>query len=160
MRPAALLTPLLAAVLLAGAAPAQDTQVVTHGPAKAAAELVKTERAFAARSMEAGAATAFAEYLDADDSRAFMGGEPIRGAAAIGAAHAGPGMLNWWPKEVFAAKGGDMGVVWGEFRFVLPKGASVGGQAAVTGRYVTAWRKDAKGRWKGIIDIGTPDPAH
>lgn len=143
----------LAAAAVAAPAAAQEAAVITHGPAKAADELVRTERAFAARSMEAGAAVAFAEYLDPADSRAFMGGEPVKGADAIGAAHAGPGKLNWQPREVFASKAGDMGVAWGQFRFDIPGGG------AVTGRYVTVWRKDAKGAWKGIIDIGTPDPA-
>ncbi|MBS0411858.1 MAG: nuclear transport factor 2 family protein, partial [Proteobacteria bacterium] len=27
------------------------------------------------------------------------------------------------------------------------------------GRYVTVWRKNAKGEWKGLIDIGNADPA-
>jgi ketosteroid isomerase-like protein len=27
----------------------------------------------------------------------------------------------------------------------------------VTGRYVTVWRKNAAGQWKGLIDIGNPD---
>lgn len=157
MRLAAPITAATLAIALATAALAQTPDVVTHGPAKATAELVATERAFAARSMEAGAAAAFAEYLDAADSRAFTGGDPVRGAAAIGASHAGPGKLNWQPREVFAAKAGDMGVVWGVFQFELPKGATVAGHAVITGRYVTAWRRDAKGAWKGIIDIGTPD---
>ena len=142
---------------IAAPAAAQDASVVVHGPAKATAELIAVERAFAARSMEAGAATAFAEYLDPADSRAFMGGEPVKGAVAIGASHAGPGTLNWQPKEVFASKAGDMGVVWGVFQFGLPKGAAVVGHTVITGRYVTAWRRTAKGGWKGIIDIGTPD---
>ncbi|HZK98572.1 MAG TPA: hypothetical protein VFC47_01610 [Caulobacteraceae bacterium] len=28
----------------------------------------------------------------------------------------------------------------------------------VTGRYVTVWRRNAHGDWKGLIDIGNPDP--
>lgn len=150
---------LVFAFALAGSAQAQEPSVVTHGPAKATAELIAVERAFAARSMEAGAALAFAEYLDPTDSRAFMGDTPIRGASAIGAIHAGPGMLNWRPEEVFASKAGDLGVVWGVFQFTLPKGGSVAGAGVITGRYVTAWRRNAKGAWKGIIDIGAPDQA-
>lgn len=130
---------------------AAESGVVVHGPAGAAAEILAAERAFASRSQEAGAGAAFAEFLDAEDSRAFMGGDPVRGAQAIGLAHAGPGKLAWWPSEVFAAKAGDMGVAWGRFHFVPPQGEPF------DGRYVTVWRKTAKGGWKGIIDIGTPD---
>ena len=140
------------AAVLAGAAPAQTPEVTLHGPPKAAAELLKVERAFAERSAEAGAKTAFAEYMDPEDSRAFMGGDPLRGAAAIAGAHGGPGSLKWWPREVWASKAGDLGFVWGTFLFEAQSA-----KVRVTGRYVTTWRKDAKGRWKAIIDIGTPD---
>jgi ketosteroid isomerase-like protein len=144
---------ILAAAVLAAAsaARAEDAAVVAHGDAKAAAEIARAEQAFAARSREAGAATAFAEYCDPTDSRALMGGEPTRGAAAIAKAHAGEGKLDWTPREVFAAKAGDMGVAWGEFRYTPPKGPAFGG------RYVTVWRKDAKGQWKVIMDAGSPD---
>ena len=113
--------------------------------------MIATERAFAARSREAGAVTAFTEFCDPTDSRAFNTGEPVKGAAAIGQGHMGEGKLDWYPREVFAAKAGDMGVVWGVFHYVPLKGAAFNGQ------YVTAWRKDAKGAWKAIIDIGTPE---
>ena len=143
---------LIAALALTGAVRAQEPEIAVHGPPKAVAELLRQERAFAARSREAGPKTAFAEYMDPADSRAFQGGDPLRGAAAIGDMHKGPGQLDWQAKEVFASKGGDMGVVWGTFQFTVPKTP-----LKVTGRYVTAWRKDAKGRWKAIIDTGTPD---
>jgi hypothetical protein len=28
---------------------------------------------------------------------------------------------------------------------------------AVTGNYITVWRKNDAGQWKGIVDIGNPD---
>ena len=149
MRVAVALALLLAATSASAQTPSPD--VIVHGPPKVAADLIATERAFAARSREAGAVTAFTEFCDPADSRAFNTGEPVKGAAAIGQAHIGEGKLDWYPREVFAAKAGDMGVVWGVFHYVPLKGKAFGGQ------YVTAWRKDAKGAWKAIIDIGTPE---
>jgi ketosteroid isomerase-like protein len=32
-----------------------------------------------------------------------------------------------------------------------------GARPPATGRYVTVWRKDGAGHWKGLIDIGTTD---
>lgn len=137
-----------------GCAHAQSPRVVMHGQPEAAASILAADRAFAARSAHGGAAAAFREYMDPVDGRAFNGGDPARGAAAI--AEAAPrGRLTWTPSEVFAARDGDMGVTWGLWRFAPP------GQAApeATGRYVTVWRRDAAGAWKGIIDIGSPDAA-
>ena len=133
------------------AAPAQPR---LHGPPDAVASLLATERAFAARSAAAGAEAAFRDYVDPVDGLGFGDGEPLRGAEAVARWHADGGRLLWAPAEVFAATGGDMGTVWGVWSYT-PKGAD---KVLVTGRYVTVWRKDAKGAWKAIIDIGAPDP--
>ncbi len=135
-----------------GAAPAQPQ---LHGPPAAAASLLAAERAFAARSLSAGAEAAFREYVDPADGRAFDGGDPLRGVEAIARSHGDGGLLAWAPSEVFASAGADMGAVWGVWSYT-PKGAD---KVLVTGRYVTVWRKDAKGAWKAIIDIGAPDQA-
>jgi ketosteroid isomerase-like protein len=135
-----------------GAAPAEP---VLHGPPAAAAALLAAERAFAARSASAGAEAAFRDYLDPADSRAFTGGDALRGLDAIARSHADGGRLLWAPAEVFASKGGDMGAVWGVWTYTLPAPA----KGQVTGRYVTVWRKDAAGAWKALIDIGAPDQA-
>ena len=152
---------ILAALLSGPAALAAETipipnhpPVVVHGPMAVAQEIVAAELAFDARSEAAGPAQAMREYMDPADGLSFNGGEPARGAAAIFAANGGahPGKLTWYPTEVFAAKGGDMGAAWGRFRFTPPRPAA----KTVTGEYVTVWRKSAAG-WKGILDIGTPD---
>ena len=58
-------------------------------------------------------------------------------------------------EKVFAAKAGDMGLTWGRWTYT-PREA---GAKLSTGRYVTVWRKNAKGAWKAIIDMGNPDPS-
>ena len=154
--------PVLVFIFGSGARAAEDDAqpVRVHGPPEVAQSLIAAERAFEARSRAAGPAVAMREYMDAADGLSFTGGEPARGAEAIYAAHGGDkpgGRLTWVPAEVFAAKAGDMGAVWGHFRFVPPGEPSDAKAGVVTGKYVTVWRKDAAGAWKGIFDIGTPD---
>lgn len=129
--------------------------VIVHGSEAVAKSIIATELAFEARAEAAGAPTAMREFMDPVDGLSFAGGEPARGADAIFKAHGGnkpAGKLSWVPTEVFADTSGEMGATWGHFRFVPP----VAGARAVTGRYVTVWRK-RDGKWQGIIDIGDPD---
>jgi hypothetical protein len=128
--------------------------VVVHGPAAVAREIVATELAFEKRAEAAGPGQAMREFMDKTDGLSFGAGDPVRGAEAIYKAQGGAhgGALSWFPREVFAAEGGDMGVTWGQFRFVPP----IPKPPVVTGRYVTVWRKEG-GVWKGIVDIGNPD---
>jgi ketosteroid isomerase-like protein len=92
--------------------------------------------------------------MDEKDGLEFAGGEPKRGAAAIYDAHGGDkaetAVLTWKPAEVFVAASGDLGVTWGRWT-EKPNDPE---RKLETGRYVTVWRKDAAGGWKGIIDIG------
>ena len=95
--------------------------------------------------------------MDGKDGLSFDGGEPKRGADTIYQSHGGDapphGVLAWEPAEVFAASGGDMGVTWGHW--VMKPNDSA--KKASTGHYVTVWRKEASGEWKGIVDIGDAD---
>ena len=143
--------PLITALVLAAAA-ALPGEPVLHGPPATARAILAAERAFAARAAAAGTETAFREFTDARDGLSFQGGDPIRGGEAIAKAQAGPAKLAWASAEVFASTG-DMGADWGRWTLTFPQGGQI------TGRYVTVWRRDAKGAWKALFDIGTPDPA-
>ena len=120
-------------------------------------QLLAVDRDFAAYAGAHGTAAAFRAFMEPTDSRQFNAGEPVRGAEAIyqaeGADKPSKGKLDWSPAEAFAGKAGDMGVTWGHWRYTSVDPA----QKAITGRYVTVWRKDAEGHWKGLIDIGNPD---
>lgn len=139
---------LVAALSLAGAACAAPTFVD---------QLMAVDRDFSAYAADHGTAAAFKAFMEPADSRAFEGGEPARGAEAIFQAHGGgkpeAGKLAWAPAEAFAGQAGDMGVTWGHWVYT-PNDAT---KKAFGGRYVTVWRKDAEGHWKGLIDIGNPD---
>lgn len=140
---------LAAASVLASAAEAQ-------APSQAEA-LMAVDRDFAAYAAAHGVANGFRAYMDPKDGLEFAGGEPRRGAEAIYQAEGGgkpeAARLTWTPTEAFVAKSDDLGVTWGRWTDTPIDPA----KKALTGRYVTVWRKDAEGHWKGLIDIGTPD---
>lgn len=147
---------LLAAAFVAGGACASAATL--HGPREAAEGVLAAEHAFARRVAEAGIATGFREYMDPTDGMAFGGVDPARGAEAIFRARGGDrpstARLNWEPDEIFAAQAGDMAVSWGHYTFSIGNHPEI---KPVKGRFVTVWRRDARGDWKGLIDIGDPD---
>ena len=152
MRPLLLIPAALGALLLSTPA----TAAVIHGPQASGEAVLATEHAFAKRAAEDGTAVAFGAYMDPADGRSFGSGPPIRGAAEIArrmGAHGVDRGLSWEPEEIFVSAGGDMAVSWGLYSF-KPKDPAAKPE---TGRFVTVWRKDATGAWKGIVDIGNPD---
>jgi len=142
----------LALSLIAAAAHAADPSEMAKEQAMAA------DRAFSLRAGEVGIARSFREYMSDSDALAFGGGEPARGPDAIYQAQGGDapdnGKLTWAPVEAWGSTGGDMAVTTGKWTFTPNDPA----RAPRTGRYVTVWRKNAAGQWKGIVDIGNPDP--
>jgi ketosteroid isomerase-like protein len=150
-----------AGLFLLAIARAHAGDALLHGPADAAHAIVKADRDFAALAKREGTAKAFRDCMDAVDGVIYGGGaEPAIGAEAIykqmGGAAPDDSTLEWQPQEVFAAKGGDMGVSRGRWTST-PKAV---GAKPVSGSYVTVWRKNPAGQWKGLIDIGNADKAH
>ncbi|HEY2178651.1 MAG TPA: nuclear transport factor 2 family protein [Caulobacteraceae bacterium] len=127
--------------------------------ARTAAAVQAADLAFEHRAEEVGPAQAFREYMDETDGLQFGNGPPTRGAAAIYKAmggDAGPrSVLEWTPLQAWGSKGGDLGVTTGTWLAARNKDHS---GPVVRGRYVTVWRRNAGGQWKGLIDIGNPDP--
>jgi ketosteroid isomerase-like protein len=141
------------ALMLAALAPS-----VHADPAGDTAAAVRAaDAAFAARAAAVGTARAFHEFMDKTDALEFGSGAPIRGADAIFKSMGGDApaksRLEWTPSQAWGAASGELGVTTGTWRSVALDGA----RAPVTGRYVTVWRKDAEGHWKGLIDIGATD---
>lgn len=160
----------LASVALSlGVVSACDTEVrVTHdydeskvGQAQVIAsqevldEVFKADQAFSDYAQIGGVAAAFAEYMDVTDGVMISPGEVTKGADAIGAAFSDwPADLEmkWSPDMGHASAFGDLAVTSG--RYVRTRNGETVGE----GRYVTAWRKNAEGEWKAVMDIGNPDP--
>jgi ketosteroid isomerase-like protein len=148
MRPLLLI---VAGLLIATPAAAKDIAAQTAEAVRAA------DTAFAARAQVVPVAQAFREFMDETDGLQFDGSTPIRGGAAIfefmGGGKPPRAKLEWHVTDAWGSKGGDMGVTTGLWKSTSLTGA----RPPITGRYVTVWRKNAKGQWKGLIDIGNPD---
>ena len=151
-------------ILAAALAPALALSLSLAAPAaradpaaETAAQVRAADIAFAKRAAEAGTAQAFRDFMDPADGLEFGSGPPTRGAEAIfqsmGGAAPAKARLAWTPADAWGSASGDLGVTTGTWSST-PLGAS---QPTATGRYVTVWRKDAAGHWKGLIDIGTTD---
>lgn len=96
--------------------------------------------------------------LVADDA-VFFGRDVSRGREAVAKAwlplFTDPSMfLKWQPDEVHVSAGGDLGYSIGTYER-MSKDPS-GRPTAATGTYVSIWRKQADGKWRAVLDIGTP----
>lgn len=120
--------------------------------------LSAADRAFARATAARGVEGWVANF--AEDGVMFQAGAIVRGHAAIGELMA-PAFsdssysLSWEPEYAEVSRTADLGYTVGRYesRRVGPDGMSLVG----TGRYVTIWRRDADGRWKVVLDIGSPD---
>ena len=148
LRQALVVAALLIAPAVARADPAADT----------AAAVRAQDQAFEARAQAVGPAQAFRDYMDPADGLEFGDGAPTKGAEAIyqsmGGAKPPASKLEWTVADAWGAASGDLGVTTGTWKLTPIAHPA----APLTGRYVTVWRKDAAGHWKGLIDIGNPDP--
>ena len=96
--------------------------------------------------------------LVADDA-VFFGRDVARGREAVAKAwlplFTDPSMfLKWQPDEVHVSASGDLGYSIGTYDRMSkdPSGRST----SATGTYVSIWRKQADGKWRAVLDIGTP----
>jgi ketosteroid isomerase-like protein len=64
---------------------------------------------------------------------------------------AGSKEISWKPFRVEAAKSGDLGYTFGIWKMVTV-------DTSYYGNYFTAWKKDADGVWKWIVDGGSNTP--
>ena len=124
--------------------------------AQTAQELRAVDNALGHNAAQQDAATVYGNFMDPVEGLAFTGeGQPARGGGittAIGREMTGL-RLRWVVESAWGSRGGDMGVTTGAWA------ATKTGDTAplVTGLYVTVWRRNAAGAWKGLINIGQPD---
>ena len=149
MRRAAVLACLLA--LAASVARAQAAEVEATKRAIRIADL-ELAKAVADRSLQT-----FVSLVD--DDAIFFGKGVARGKNAVSKAWLPfftdrTLFLKWYPTQVEISSSGDLGYSIGEYERTSKDAA--GYPASVTGNYVSIWRKQADGRWKIVLDIGTP----
>jgi ketosteroid isomerase-like protein len=126
------------------------------GMAEATLQAAKAaDKAFSDYAQTAGMGEAFAKYMDGADGEMIGEGDITKGEAAIRAAFKdwpADVKMIWSPDGGYGAGSGDIAVTTGRYARTR-NGADVG-----QGRYVTVWRKNAAGEWKGVMDIGAADP--
>jgi uncharacterized protein (TIGR02246 family) len=96
--------------------------------------------------------------LVADDA-VFFGRDVSRGREAVAKAWLplftdASMFLRWQPDEVHVSASGDLGYSIGTYER-MSKDPS-GRPTSATGTYVSIWRKQADGKWRAVLDIGTP----
>jgi ketosteroid isomerase-like protein len=132
----------------------------------AAADVEGAKRAIRIADLELAKAVAdrslqeFTALVDAD--AIFFGRDISRGRDAVSKAWL-PFFtdrnlfLKWHPNEVYVSSSADLGYSIGDYERI-GKDAS-GNPVTATGTYVSIWRKQPDGRWKIVLDIGSPASA-
>jgi ketosteroid isomerase-like protein len=121
-------------------------------------KLLQTDREFARKSLEVGAAEAFKMFLAEDAIQLPAGSNPRFGRDTIYQAMkaAGEGYtLAWKPQHGEVAASGDFGYTWGNF--TLSWEDSSGARQVHYGKYLNVWKKQ-DGRWRVEVDMGNESP--
>lgn len=131
---------LLFALALSACATAPST------PAPNADAVIAAERAFAARSSEAGWIPAFREFAAPDGQLGGPEGYVSAPAQLAETPDDGNRDLFWWPAFAAISRSGDFGFTTG----VVSRDAA----RTPRGHYFTVWRRQPDGSWKWIYDGG------
>jgi ketosteroid isomerase-like protein len=127
--------------------------------AKAVEEIMAADRAFNDEAQAQGLGPAFAKYMGEgmifqSDGKILRGRDEIYEARNDGQV---PPFLTWQPQEAYAGKSGDFGASWGTW--IWDERAKDPSATIATGKYVTVWRKNEAGEWRGVMDLGVTDRA-
>ena len=116
--------------------------------------LIRTERAFAGRSVTSGTRTAFLEFF-ADDGIVFDAG-PVN-VRTVWEPRPAEGPVLWWGPEIGdVSAAGDLGYTSGPYGVRMTHES----EPVAWGHFVSVWRRDSVGTWKVVVDGGiTHGPA-
>ena len=130
---------------------------------EAAADVEAAKRAIKLADLELAKAVADRSLQSfvsmVDDDAVFFGKDVSRGKDAVSKAWL-PFFtdrnlfLKWHPNEVYVWSSADLGYSIGEYERI-GKDKSGNPETAI-GNYVSIWRKQPDGKWKIVLDIGTP----
>jgi len=115
--------------------------------------LVEAERAFARLAVAKGIRDSFLENMT-DESILFRPG-PVPGKKWMTERPAPQGVLTWYPIFADISRAGDLGYTTGPWEF---REKSLSDKPVAHGQFVTVWKKQADGRWKFVVDLGTRNP--
>ena len=117
--------------------------------------LLETDRKFSETSLEKGAAEAFRQFLSEDALQLPAGSNPISGRESIYRemkVSGGNYILEWEPEDGLVSESGELGYTWGFYTIRAPD--TSGSSGSRTGKYLNIWKKNKKGSWKVIVDMG------
>lgn len=114
-------------------------------------EMMRTDSLFSAMSKTSGMRKAFIEFI-ADEGVLLRSNHlPIIGADAIEflsqAGDSSSSVLSWKPLGGDMASAGDLGFTYGTYNLQLA-------DTALSGTYVSIWKKQPDGKWKFVLDTG------
>jgi len=118
--------------------------------------LVDAERAFAHAATEKGIRDSFLEYF-AEDAIAFDPA-PVSATARLRSRPSRPfsdAELRWEPRTGDVAASGELGWLTGPSTFT---DHTTAGSTPQPGNYLSIWRRQADGRWRVFIDVGSQPP--
>jgi Ketosteroid isomerase homolog len=113
-------------------------------------EMLNTDISFSEYSKKHGMKKAFIEYMDNDGVLLRPNHMPIVGAYAIDfltQINDSSYTLTWKPISGTIAGSNDLGYTYGVYNLQLP-------DTALSGTYVTIWKKQPDGKWKFLLDAG------
>jgi ketosteroid isomerase-like protein len=120
-----------------------------HTQSAAVAQVVETEKAFAALAAEKGTKHAFLSNL-ADDGLVFLP-DKMNGKAYWNGRGESGGLLSWHPNFADVSANGLLGYTTGNWEY-RPKGKA--DQPVGFGEFVTIWQRFPDGRYRFVVDIG------
>jgi ketosteroid isomerase-like protein len=126
------------------------------GVSPALQTLADAERAFAQAATEKGIRDSFLEYF-ADDAIAFDPA-PTSATARLRSRPSRPfsdAELRWEPRTGDVAASGELGWLTGPSTFI---DHTTPGSKPQPGNYLSLWRRQADGRWRVFIDVGSQPP--
>jgi ketosteroid isomerase-like protein len=149
--------PALAFSLLAFPAVSQGAETADIEKEKAA--LIRTDTEFSDAAQKIGVGEAFVRYADAGATMLPPGQNAVRGIEGVRkqfVEYPKGATLVWKPFAADVARSGDLGYTLGTYE---ARGPDAEGKFVTRyGKYCSVWKKQADGRWKWVVDVGTPSP--
>lgn len=119
-------------------------------------KLLQADIAFSNRSVEVGNHQAFIEFASPDAVLLRDNSYPTIGKPALKKLYAESSdstyRLTWKPSYVKVSKSSDLGYTFGTYLLEFIKGDQKG--QISRGTYCSIWEKNAKGKWRFVLDTG------
>jgi ketosteroid isomerase-like protein len=127
---------------------------------KEKAALIRTDTEFSEAAQKIGVGEAFVRFADAGATMLPPGQNAVRGIEGVRkqfADYPKGATLVWKPFAADVARSGDLGYTLGTYE---ARGPDAEGKTVTRyGKYCSVWKKQPDGRWKWVVDVGTPSPA-